>query len=136
VVSGLAAVGDAAAVRGDLLSLCGGWLGLRLLKGKALFRQFSRRDRVSYSPGKASAATRGYRYGCALLLQMTVVQRGERLIDVENFADNLVYAERFQARGVLVEISERGFFIRKKIDPARLLIFSLSVQTFQINPGS
>ena len=24
-----------------LLSLCGGWLGLRLLKGKALFRQFS-----------------------------------------------------------------------------------------------
>jgi len=23
-----------------LLSLCGGWLGLRLLKGKALFRQF------------------------------------------------------------------------------------------------
>jgi hypothetical protein len=67
---------------------------------------------------------------------MTVVQRGERLIDVENFADNLIHAERFQARGVLVEISERGFFIRKKIDPARLLIFSLSVQTFQINPGS
>ncbi|MNN92458.1 hypothetical protein D3C81_2107460 [compost metagenome] len=26
---------------GILLSLCGGWLGLRLLKGKALFRQFS-----------------------------------------------------------------------------------------------
>ncbi|ALR75781.1 putative ABC transporter permease subunit YbbP [[Enterobacter] lignolyticus] len=26
---------------GVLLSLCGGWLGLRLLKGKALFRQFS-----------------------------------------------------------------------------------------------
>ncbi len=25
-----------------LLSLCGGWLGIRLLKGKALFRQFSR----------------------------------------------------------------------------------------------
>lgn len=24
-----------------LLSLCGGWLGLRLLKGKALFRQFN-----------------------------------------------------------------------------------------------
>ncbi|MDW4798906.1 hypothetical protein NQ294_26730, partial [Escherichia coli] len=23
-----------------LLSLCGGWLGARLLKGKALFRQF------------------------------------------------------------------------------------------------
>lgn len=67
---------------------------------------------------------------------MTVVQRGERLINIENFADNLVYAERFQTRGVLVEISERGFFIRKKIDPARLLIFSLSVQTFQIKPGS
>jgi hypothetical protein len=45
---------------------------------------------------------------------------GERLIDVENFADNVSHAERFQARGVLVEISERGFFIRKKIDPARL----------------
>ena len=62
------------------------------------------------SPGKASAATRGVtRYGCALLLQMTVVQRGERLINIENFADNLVYAERFQTRGVLVEISERDF---------------------------
>jgi putative ABC transport system permease protein len=24
-----------------LLSLCGGWLGTRLLKGKALFRQFA-----------------------------------------------------------------------------------------------
>jgi len=24
-----------------MLSLCGGWLGARLLKGKALFRQFS-----------------------------------------------------------------------------------------------
>ncbi|WP_411025682.1 FtsX-like permease family protein, partial [Salmonella sp. s55004] len=24
-----------------LLSLCGGWLGVRLLKGKALFRQFN-----------------------------------------------------------------------------------------------
>ncbi|WP_410957703.1 hypothetical protein, partial [Salmonella enterica] len=24
-----------------LLSVCGGWLGVRLLKGKALFRQFS-----------------------------------------------------------------------------------------------
>ncbi|HHU7932549.1 TPA: hypothetical protein ACUK0A_005124, partial [Escherichia coli] len=24
-----------------LLSLCGGWLGARLLKGKALFRQFA-----------------------------------------------------------------------------------------------
>ncbi|MDF2915420.1 MAG: FtsX-like permease family protein, partial [Pantoea agglomerans] len=23
-----------------LLSLCGGWLGIRLLKGKALFRKF------------------------------------------------------------------------------------------------
>jgi hypothetical protein len=67
---------------------------------------------------------------------MTVVQDGERLVDVEDFADNVIHAERFQARGVLVEISERGFFIRKKIDPARLLIFSLSVQTFQINPGS
>jgi putative ABC transport system permease protein len=26
---------------GALLLSCGGWLGLRLLKGKALFRQFS-----------------------------------------------------------------------------------------------
>ena len=54
---------------------------------------------------------------------MAVVQRGERLINVENFTDNLVYAKRFEARGVLVEVSERGFFILKKVDPARFLIF-------------
>ena len=46
------------------------------------------RVRRQPSPGKnTSAVAKG------MLLQMTKVQRSERFIDVENFADNVIHAE-------------------------------------------
>lgn len=45
---------------------------------------------------------------------MTVVYRSQRLINVEDFADNLIHPQRLQARGMLIEVSKRGLFILER----------------------